>query len=69
MNTNEAFIWASGYYLTDNVTEEMINDQGDMMELFVAEHLLDPFELYPAAAVIEFILEIANSVSTLINTE
>jgi hypothetical protein len=67
MTKNEAFIWASGQYLTDHVTEEMLDDEGDMLYLFVTDHLWEPFEHYSTDSVITLIADLASSVETLVN--
>ena len=65
-NQQRMLIRASGFYLTQHLTLELIEgDESDLTE-FIGDHLWEPFENWPVEDVYELISELADSFEELI---
>ncbi len=61
MNNNERLIWASGFYLSDNLTEDLLNGGEALLYEFISENLWIPLEGWSADNVFEEIQQLADS--------
>ena len=58
---DKAIIRASGFYLTEHLTVELINGPEDELDTFIENHLWEPFEDYSGDHVYGFIVDLAAS--------
>jgi DNA replication protein DnaC len=66
MTDKERLIWASGFYLTDHFTEELLNGSNALVDEFISENLWVPFEYWSADDVFEQIQQLANSLRSIL---
>ena len=58
---NEALIRASGFYLTDHLTVELLEGDEDLLDAFIEDHLWEPFENWSSNTVYGEISKLADS--------
>jgi len=63
MTNNERLIWASGFYLSDCLTEDLLNGDEVLLDEFISENLWIPFEYWSVDDVYEQIQQLADSLS------
>ncbi len=66
MTNNERLIWASGFYLTDHLTEDLLNGSEALLDEFILENLWIPFEYWSADDVFEQIQQLADSLRSIL---
>ena len=66
MTNNERLIWASGFYLTDHLTEDLLNGDEELLDEFILENLWIPFEHWSANDVFEQIQQLADSLRSIL---
>jgi hypothetical protein len=57
----DAMVWASGFFLTDNLDEEVLTGDEEDLEEFIRNNLWEPFEYWSVDNVYEQIESLANS--------
>ena len=58
---NEALIRASGFYLTEHLTDKLLDGPEDELDVFIENHLWAPFECESANSVYSHISILADS--------
>ena len=58
---NEALIRASGFYLTEHLTDKLLDGPEDELDVFIDDHLRAPFEYESPDYVYMRIRELADS--------
>ena len=58
---NAALIRASGFYLTEHLTDELLDGSGDELDEFIENHLWEPLEYESVDSVHSYISDLADS--------
>ncbi len=69
MTNNERLIWASGFYLTDHLTEALLEGADDELDQFILDYVWEPFEYWSADSIYEQIEGLARSVNSLLKEQ
>ena len=68
MTNNERVIWASGFYLTDHLTEDLLEGSEALLDEFIEENIWIPFKYWGFCAddVFEQIQQLADSLRSIL---